>query len=86
MYNLFGFVLSAATVGTGRPFLSEDCSKSVFLELLCMLCEAFKGVQILWCKLLISLTVTVKSPVRGLTFLVDKPYLICCHSLAIYAT
>ena len=40
---MYGFVLSAASVGTGRPFLSQDCGKLNFLELLCTRCEAFGG-------------------------------------------
>ena len=36
--------LSAALVGTGQPFLSQECGKSDFLELLCMRCEAFMGI------------------------------------------
>ena len=41
MYNSFGFVLSAAGVGTGWPFLSQDCGKLDILELLCTRYEVF---------------------------------------------
>ena len=53
MYNYF-LVLSAASVGTGQPFLSQDCSKSGFLELLCMHCKAFMGVLRLFNELVAS--------------------------------
>ena len=36
--------MSAATVGTGRPFLSQDCGKFDILELLCTRCDTFMGV------------------------------------------
>ena len=36
--------MSTASVETGWPFLSQDCGKFDFLELLCMRGEAFMGV------------------------------------------
>ena len=41
MYNYFGFVLSAASVGTGWSFLSLDCGNFDFLEFLCMRYKVF---------------------------------------------
>ena len=45
VYDEFKFVLSAASVRTGRSFLSQDCGKSDFLEFICTHCEAFMIVQ-----------------------------------------
>ena len=44
MYNYFGFVSSAASIGTGWLFLSQQ--RSHFLELLCMCCKAFTDVHV----------------------------------------